>query len=67
MAAQLELSLHAQGWPGAASTGSIVMTNLPLGLDLAKLKLDACLVREGGKLRHKVFANKPSGFAQLSE
>jgi hypothetical protein len=27
----------------------------PLGLDLAKLKFNACLVRAGGKLRHKVF------------
>jgi transposase len=38
----------------------------PLGLDLAKLKFNACLVREGGKLRHKVFSNDPDGFAQLS-
>jgi transposase len=43
------------------------MTLPPLGLDLAKLKFDACLVRAGGKLRHKAFANNPSGFAQLSE
>jgi transposase len=44
------------------------MTNLPpLGLDIAKLKFNACLVRQGGKLRHKVFANNPSGFAQLSD
>jgi transposase len=43
------------------------MTNLPpLGLDLAKLKFNACLVRQGGKLRHKVFTNNPDGFAQLS-
>jgi transposase len=39
----------------------------PLGLDLAKLKFNACLVRAGGKLRHKVFANTAEGFAQLSE
>lgn len=39
----------------------------PLGLDLAKLKFNACLVREGGKLRHKVFPNTEAGFAQLSE
>jgi transposase len=37
-----------------------------LGLDLAKLKFNACLAREGGKLRHKVFPNNPDGFAQLS-
>jgi transposase len=39
----------------------------PLGLDLAKLKFNACLVRAGGQLRHKVFANSPDGFAQLSD
>lgn len=43
------------------------MNLLPLGLDIAKLKFNACLVREGGKLRHKVFANNPDGFSQLSE
>ncbi len=31
----------------------------PLGLDVAKLKFNACLVRAGGKLRHKVFSNNP--------
>jgi transposase len=39
----------------------------PLGLDVAKLKFNACLVRQGGKLRHKVFPNNPQGFAQLSD
>jgi len=39
----------------------------PLGLDLAKLKFNACLARDGGKLRHKVFSNDEAGFAQLSE
>jgi transposase len=38
----------------------------PLGLDLAKLKFNACLLREGGKLRHRVFPNNPDGFTQLS-
>ena len=38
----------------------------PLGLDVAKLKFNACLIRAGGKLRHKVFPNNPQGFAQLS-
>jgi transposase len=42
------------------------MTTSPLGIDISKLKFDACLVREGGKLRHKVFLNSPAGFAQLS-
>lgn len=42
--------------------------NLPsLGLDISKLKFNACLMREGGKLRHKVFANNPEGFSQLSD
>jgi transposase len=39
----------------------------PLGLDLGKLKFNACLMREGGKLRHKVFANNPQGFSHLSD
>jgi transposase len=39
----------------------------PLGIDIAKLKFNACLVREGGKLRHKVFPNTAAGFAQLSK
>jgi transposase len=42
------------------------MNLLPLGLDIAKLKFNACLVRADGKLRHKVFANNPDGFSQLS-
>jgi transposase len=43
------------------------MTLLPLGLDVAKLKFNACLLRADGKLRHKVFPNNPDGFAQLSD
>ena len=39
---------------------------LPLGLDVAKAKFNACLIRESGKLRHTSFANSPAGFAQLS-
>lgn len=39
----------------------------PLGLDIAKLKFNACLVRAVGKLRHKVFPNNADGFAQLSD
>jgi transposase len=42
------------------------MTLPSLGLDVSKLKFDACLSREGGKFRHHVFPNSPSGFAQLS-
>ena len=44
------------------------MTNLPpLGLDVSKLKFNACLLRAGGKLRHKVFPNDTAGFSQLSD
>jgi transposase len=39
----------------------------PLGLDISKLKFNACLVRDDGKLRHKVFPNTEAGFAQLSD
>jgi transposase len=67
MAALRELSLHAQGWPGAASPGGTAMTIPPLGLDVSKLKFNACLLRGDGTLRHKVFANNSSGFSQLSD
>ena len=43
------------------------MTIPPLGLDVAKLKFNACLRRDGGKLRHRVFPNTPAGFAQLCD
>jgi transposase len=43
------------------------MYPLALGLDIAKLKFNACLIRHGGKFRHRVFANDEAGFAQLSE
>src|SRR5215207_6217458 len=42
------------------------MTLPPLGLDVSKLKFNACLLREGGKIRHKVFANTAAGFTQLA-
>jgi transposase len=38
-----------------------------LGTDVAKLKFNVCLIREDGKLRHRVFTNNSSGFTQLSE
>jgi transposase len=38
-----------------------------LGIDIAKLKFNACLLRAGGKLRHKLFPNNTAGFAQLAE
>jgi transposase len=43
------------------------MTFPPLGLDISKLKFNACLLREGGKLRHKVFPNTEAGFSQLAD
>ena len=43
------------------------MTLLPRGIDVSKLKFNACLLREGGKLRHKVFPHNPEGFLQLSD
>ncbi|MCA1850622.1 MAG: transposase [Acidobacteria bacterium] len=42
------------------------MTTSPLGIDISKSKFDACLVRDGGKLRHRVFPNSTAGFSQLS-
>jgi transposase len=38
----------------------------PLGIDVSKLKLDACLVLPTGKLRHKVFPNNRAGFLQFT-
>jgi transposase len=43
------------------------MTLPPLGLDISKSKFNACLIRAGGKLRHKVFPNTASGFSQLCD
>jgi len=37
-----------------------------LGIDIAKLKFDVCLMKSEGKLKHKVFLNTPTGFAQLA-
>ena len=42
------------------------MTTSPLGIDISKRKFDACLVRDGGKLRHRAFPNTPAGCSQLS-
>ncbi len=42
------------------------MNFYPLGIDIAKLKFNVCLIREDGRLRHKVLANTAAGFAQLS-
>ena len=37
-----------------------------LGVDIAKLKFDGCLLKENGKTKHKVFANTKHGFEQLT-
>src|SRR5215210_286968 len=42
------------------------MTQSIIDIDISKLKFDLCLLRDNGKLKHKVFANTPSGFLQLS-
>jgi transposase len=36
-----------------------------LGIDIAKLKFDVCLIKENGNAKHKVFANTRHGFEQL--
>ena len=43
------------------------MTEPALGIDIAKLKFNACLIKHGGKLKHKVFPNTATGFEQLCE
>ena len=43
------------------------MTLPILGIDVSKLKFNLCLIREDGRLRHRVFANTAAGFSQLSE
>jgi transposase len=43
------------------------MTLPVLGIDVSKLKFNVCLIREDGKLRHRVFANTEAGFTQLSD
>jgi len=62
------MSLHPQGWPAASipPKGAPAVNSSPLGIDISKLKFDACLVSDAGQLRHKVFPNTGVGFAQLS-
>jgi transposase len=45
----------------------IAMTEPTLGIDISKLKFNACLVKHGGKLRHKVLPNTSAGFEQLRD
>jgi transposase len=44
-----------------------IMTDPALGIDIAKLKFNVCLINTSGKLKHKVFSNTATGFEQLSE
>src|SRR5215210_5013114 len=48
-------------------TKESTMTEPALGIDIAKLKFNVCLINNGGKLRHKLFANTPTGFEQLHD
>lgn len=41
------------------------MTEPVLGIDIAKLKFNLCLINSSGKLRHKVLPNTAAGFEQL--
>jgi transposase len=41
------------------------MTLPVLGMDIAKLKFNLCLINTEGKLKHKVLPNTTTGFAQL--
>ena len=43
------------------------MSNLYLGIDVAKTTFEAALLEQTGKRRHKRFANDPAGFEQLSD
>ena len=42
------------------------MTQPVLGIDIAKLKFNVCLIHTSGKLKHKVLPNSLIGFEQLS-
>ncbi len=43
------------------------MTEPVLGIDIAKLKFNVCLINITGKLKHKVFPNNATGFEQLQQ
>ncbi|MDX6694970.1 MAG: transposase [Blastocatellia bacterium] len=43
------------------------MTEPSLGIDIAKLKFNVCLINLSSKLKHKLFPNSLTGFEQLSE
>jgi transposase len=41
------------------------MSEPVLGIDIAKLNFNVCLINKGGKLKHKVLPNTTTGFEQL--
>jgi transposase len=41
------------------------MAEPTLGIDIAKLKFNVCLIRHNGKLKHRVLPTTATGFAQL--
>ena len=43
------------------------MIESTLGVDISKLKFNVCLIKHGGKLRHKVFPNTEAGCEQLRD
>ena len=43
------------------------MDVFPLGIDISKNKFDVALLRDQGKLRHKVSPNTEAGFQQFEE
>ncbi len=43
------------------------MTAPAPGIDISKLKFNACLIQPSGKLKHKVFPNTSAGFEQLRD
>lgn len=43
------------------------MTEPVLGIDIAKLKFNVCLIKTSGKRKHKVFPNNATGFEQLRQ
>jgi transposase len=48
------------------SQGVTIMILPALGIDIAKLKFNVCLINPSGKLKHKVFPNTEAGFQQLT-
>lgn len=44
---------------------NLSVVNSALGIDIAKMKFDVCLIKPSGRSKHKVFANTRHGFEQL--